>query len=144
EFALAGTAKPPITIPSTLASDGAMLVTAFLALAYGNTPQILLIEEPENGLHPSRLKMIIDLLRKMTTGEVGNRPRQLVVTTHSPLLLNFTNPDEVRILRRHPERGTQVTPMTQVPGIGSLLEEFATGELWYMLGEEGLLKEQPA
>jgi predicted ATPase len=140
EFVLAVESKRPITIPCELASDGAMLLTAFLALAYSDTPEVLLIEEPENGLHPARLKDVIDLLRKMTTGEVGNKPRQIILTTHSPLLLNYARPEEVRIVRRDAELGTQVTPMTDVKGIDGLLQEFGMGELWYLLGEQGLVE----
>ena len=44
-------------------------MTAYLALAYGNTPDLVLIEEPENGLHPGCLQMVVDILRKMSTGE---------------------------------------------------------------------------
>ena len=144
EFTLSGNGRPFITIPAALASEGALLLTAFLALAYGNTPDILLIEEPENGLHPSRLKLVIDILRKISTGEVGNRPRQVLVTTHSPILLNYARPEEVRIFQRDREGGTRVTPMTKVHDIDKLLQEFAVGELWYLLGEDALLKEQPA
>lgn len=140
EYLLAGTGK--VAIPAVHASDGVMLLTAYLALAYGNTPEIILLEEPENGLHPSRLKMIVDLLRKMTTGEVGNRKRQIILTTHSPLLLNCCQKEEVRIVRRNEEGATTVTPMAEAPGIDKLLGEFAIGELWYLLGEEGLLKGQ--
>jgi predicted ATPase len=140
QFVLAGNERPPVAIPADLVSDGALLLTAYLALAYGDTPEILLIEEPENGLHPSRLKMIIDLLRKVTTGEVGNRKRQIIMTTHSPLLLNYCQPEEVRIVTRDAEGATQVTPLVDVPDIKRLLEEFGIGELWYLLGEEALLK----
>jgi predicted ATPase len=143
EFVLAG-ASPPVTVPATHASEGALLLTAFLTLAYGDTPEVLLIEEPENGLHPTRLQTVIDLLRQISTGAVGNRPRQVIMTTHSPLLLNYLKPEEVRIVRRDPESGTEVTPMTAVPNIDRLLGEFGMGELWYLLTEEGLLKgEEP-
>ena len=144
EFALSGPSKPPVTIPSSQASDGAMLLTAFLALAYGNTPQILLIEEPENGLHPSRLQMVIEILRKMSCGEVGNQPRQIILTTHSPLLLNFVQPEEVRIFQRTADGATRVTPMNQIPNIERLRKEYAAGELWYLFGEEELVKGQSA
>lgn len=82
EFVLAGNDRRPVTIPCDLVSDGAMLLTAFLALAYSDTPEVLLIEEPENGLHPGRLKDVIDLLRRMTTGEIGNKPRQILSLIH--------------------------------------------------------------
>lgn len=139
EFVLAGPGKPLTTIPCAHASDGAMLLTAYLALAYSEQPGMLLIEEPENGLHPSRLQAVVEMLRKLSTGEVGPRPRQVILTTHSPLLLNYTRPDEVRIVRRDPEEGTKVTPLTAVPDISKLLEEFGVGELWYLLGEDALV-----
>lgn len=137
EFVLSGT-KPTMTIPCVLASDGAMLLTAFLALAYSDTPEVLLIEEPENGLHPTRLKEVIDLLRRMTTGEVGNKRRQIILTTHSPLLLNYARPEEVRIVRRDPEQGTQVKAMSDVPGLDTLRQELGLGEIWYLLGEQAM------
>ena len=141
DFVLAGKERPRLTIPASRVSDGVMLLTAYLALAYSETPEIILLEEPENGLHPSRLKMVIELLRKMTSGEIGNRKRQIILTTHSPLLLNYCEKEEVRIVRRGADDGSQVTPLSAVPGIDKLLNEFAIGELWNLLGEEGLLKD---
>lgn len=143
-FILSGNGQPPVTIPGSLASGGALLLTAFLTLAYSETAELLLFEEPENGLHPSRLKMVLDILRKMSRGEVGNRKRQIVITTHNPLLLNYARPEEVRVFVRHPEEGTKVIPMSNVPDIERLLKEFALGELWYLLGEEKMFEEQPA
>ena len=144
EFVLSRNAHIPVTIPGSLASGGALLLTAYLALAYSQTPGLLLIEEPENGLHPSRLKTVLDLLRRISRGEIGNRKRQIVVTTHNPLLLNYASPDEVRVFVRDPDQGTTVFPMTQAPDIDRLLKEFALGELWYLLGEEKLFQEQSA
>jgi predicted ATPase len=143
EFTLNTKSKPPISIPSVQASDGAMLLLAYLVLVYGDAPDILLIEEPENGLHPSRLKMVIDILRKISTGEIGYKPRQVILTTHSPLLLNFVKPEEVRIFDRDEEGATHVTPMNKVPDIDRLQKEYAPGELWYLFGEEDLIKGLP-
>ncbi|HEU4411486.1 MAG TPA: AAA family ATPase [Polyangiaceae bacterium] len=140
-FVLAGTnGKRPVTIPGALASDGAMLVTAFLALAYGPTPDLLLIEEPENGLHPARVGEIMELLRRMSRGEVGDRPRQIIVTTHNPLFLNQARPEEVRVVQRDLETGTRVTPLADVKDIDEMLKDFGIGELWALLGEKGLVE----
>jgi energy-coupling factor transporter ATP-binding protein EcfA2 len=139
QFVLSGSERPPVAIPAELVSDGALLVTAYLALAYGDTPEILLIEEPENGLHPSRLGLIVGLLRQLTSGEIGLRKRQIILATQSPLFLNLCQPDEVRIVTRDAEGATQVTPLSATPNLPSLLSEFGIGELWYLLGEEGLL-----
>jgi predicted ATPase len=140
QFTLNTDVRPPITIPCSQASDGAMLLLGFLVLVYGNTTQRLLIEEPENGLHPSRLKMVVDVLRRISTGEIGNQPRQVILTTHSPLLLNFVEPEEVRIFRRDEKLGTKVDSMDKLPNVARLRKEFAPGELWYLFGEEDLVK----
>ncbi len=143
-FVLAGHGPEPVTIPASQASTGALLLTAFLALSRSKTPDLLLIEEPENGLHPSRLQLVVDVLRKMTTGELGGRKRQIILTTHNPLLLNFARPEEVRVFFTDSEKGTQIKNMADIPDADRLLKEFALGELWYLLGEEKLFKEQPA
>ncbi len=142
EFILAG--KPPVTIPAALASSGALLLTAYLTLAYSQSADLLLFEEPENGLHPLRLQTVIDILRRISSGQFGDRKRQIVLTTHNPLLLNYVQPDEVRIFVRHPEAGTQVTTLEKVPDIDRLLKEFSLGELWYLLGEEKLIQGRAA
>jgi predicted ATPase len=129
QFILSGNGQPPVTVPATLASSGVLLLTAFLTLTYAKTPGVLLFEDPENGLHPSRLQSVIDILRRISRGEVGNRKRQIILTTHNPLLLNYARPEDVRVFVRHPEQGTRVIPMTQVPDIDRLLKEFSLGEL---------------
>jgi predicted ATPase len=138
EFTLTG-GRPPVTIPAAHASEGALLTTALLALAYGPTPEIVLLEEPEAGLHPGRLEGVVRLLRQMSTGEIGGRPRQVIVATHSPLFLNHLAPEEVRIVRRDLERGTEVTPLMSVQGLERLLDESSLGEAWVALTETGLL-----
>jgi predicted ATPase len=88
-------------------SDGTMLVLAFLVLQYQSPPaDIITIEEPERALHPYLLDELIQFLRKMTTGEVGKKPVQVVLATHSAELLEYVRPEEVRFLTRSPEDGS--------------------------------------
>jgi hypothetical protein len=54
--------------------------------------------------------------------------------------LNFVRAEEVRIFRRDERGATQITPMNEIPNIERLLKEFAPGELWYLFGEEDLVK----
>ena len=133
EYILSRNGRGPVTIPGSLASGGALLLTAYLTLAYSRTPGLLLIEEPENGLHPSRLEMVLALLRKMSRGEVGNCRRQVVVTTHNPLLLNYARPEEVRVFVRHPDQGTKVIPMTSAPTLNGCFKNLhleSSGICW--------------
>jgi predicted ATPase len=88
-------------------SDGTMLVLAFLVLQYQNPPvDIITIEEPERALHPYLLDELIQFLRKMTTGEIGKKPVQVVLATHSAELLEYVRPEEIRFLTRSPEDGS--------------------------------------
>jgi predicted ATPase len=88
-------------------SDGTMLVLAFLVLQYQNPPvDIITIEEPERALHPYLLDELIQFLRKMTTGEIGKKPVQVVLATHSAELLEYVHPEEVRFLTRSPDDGS--------------------------------------
>ncbi len=129
EFVLADTGRFAVPIPAAQASEGALVLTAFLALVYGSTPDILLIEQPEDSLHPAGLKMVFELLRKVSAGEVGGRPRQVVVTTHSPTLLSLARPEDVRVVRRHPERGTWIVPLSTVQNPQKFLDELAPFEM---------------
>ncbi len=87
-------------------SDGTMLVLAFLVLPYqALAPDLLTLEEPERALHPYLLEELLRLLRKLTTGELGQKPVQVVLATHSAQVLESFRPEEVRFLTRSPEEG---------------------------------------
>ncbi|MFF4127631.1 AAA family ATPase [Microbispora rosea] len=81
-------------IPSTLLSDGTLRVIALLAALHDpDHPGVLLIEEIENGLHPSRLAELLRRIQGRVTDlddpECVNRPlRQVILTTHSPVVVS--------------------------------------------------------
>ncbi|MGZ3459464.1 MAG: AAA family ATPase, partial [Archangium sp.] len=88
-------------------SDGTMLLLAFLVLQHQNpAPDLITIEEPERALHPYLLDELIQMLRKMSTGEIGKKPIQVVLATHSAELLEYVRPEEVRFLTRSQEDGS--------------------------------------
>jgi predicted ATPase len=90
-------------------SDGTMLLLAYLTLQYQSPPvDLVAIEEPERGLHPYLLDQLLNLLRKLSRGEIGGRPVQVVLATHSPELLEFVKPEEVRFLNRNADDGSVV------------------------------------
>jgi hypothetical protein len=72
-------------------SDGTLVVTAIVAvvLTPDNQSKLLCIEEPENCLHPKALKTLISYLIQKS------RDVQIIITTHSPYLLNFISPEDV-------------------------------------------------
>jgi predicted ATPase len=81
---------------SRVLSDGTLRMLALVIIK--NNPEhrgVLCLEEPENGVHPSRFKNLIQLLRELATdfsdSTQANEPlRQLLVNTHSPLFVSQT------------------------------------------------------
>jgi predicted ATPase len=87
-------------------SDGTILVLAYLTLAYQPRPaNLLAIEAPERGLHPYLLDQMVKLLRRLTAGDLGAPPIQVVLATHSSEFLAYVQPEEVRFLTRDPATG---------------------------------------
>lgn len=126
------------------ASDGAILFLAFLALAYVPTPPtLLLIEEPENGIYPKRLGEVIRLLKGLAHRPDGVPLPQIIISTHSPYVVSFFEPEEVTFLGRpanDPDAAVRARPLRDAPHIHERLAggEFYLGELWYNLTEEEL------
>ena len=128
------------TVQAQQASDGAILFLGFLALAYlPEPPNLLLIEEPENGIYPKRLGEVINLLKQLVNRTEGIRFPQIVLTTHSPYVLSFFQPEEVTLLSRPqdaPDAPVRARPLRDAPNIRERLgNEFYLGELWYNLSE---------
>jgi predicted ATPase len=90
-------------------SDGTILLLAYLTLQYQSPPvDLVAIEEPERGLHPYLLDQLLDVLRKLSRGELGAPAVQVVLATHSPELLEYVKPEEVRFLNRSADDGSVV------------------------------------
>jgi energy-coupling factor transporter ATP-binding protein EcfA2 len=126
------------------ASDGAILFLAFLALAYVPTPPtLLLIEEPENGIYPKKLGEVIKLLKDLAHRSDGVQLPQIIISTHSPYVVSFFEPEEVTFLGRpahDADAPVRARPLRDAPHIHDRLAggEFYLGELWYNLTEEEL------
>ncbi len=68
------------------ASDGTLRFLAMLAALLGPNPAgLYFFEEIDNGIHPSRLNLLIDLIEQQT----AKREIQVIATTHSPQLLSM-------------------------------------------------------
>ena len=68
------------------ASDGTLRFLAMLAALLGpNRPGLHYFEEIDNGIHPSRLHLLVELIEQQTAG--GDI--QVITTTHSPQLLSM-------------------------------------------------------
>jgi predicted ATPase len=130
-----------LTLPVDQASAGVQLILFFLALAYHPTPpRTILLEEPENGVHPKRLQQIMELLRGLIKRKHGNYPAQVILTTHSPHLLDHVDLDEDQVLvfRRKPDGSCTAAPVDK-DRLKEFLDEFMLGEVWFNEEEDGLV-----
>lgn len=70
------------------ASDGTLRFLAILAALLGQDPaELYFFEELDNGIHPARLRLLLDLIERQTSlGET-----QVITTTHSPEFLSMVS-----------------------------------------------------
>lgn len=111
-------------IRATFLSEGLLYFLAFAALPYLQPVSVLLVEEPENGLHPARIADVMRVLRKIS------EKTQVLIATHSPLVINELKPDEVTVVTRKEKEGTIVTPLGKTPRFDERSKVYALGELW--------------
>ncbi len=107
-------------------SEGLLYYLAFAALRHLQPASLLLVEEPENGLHPARVAEVVKILRAIVK-ETGT---QVVMATHSPLVINELQPEEVSVVTRTAEAGTKVTPIVETHNFAKRSSIYALGELW--------------
>src|SRR3989454_5229492 len=113
------------TIPATRLSDGTLRYLCLLAiLCDPEPPPLICIEEPELGLHPDILPKIADLLISASTRT------QLIVTTHSDILVDAMTerPEAILVCEKH--AGQTVMRRLDAKSLASWLEKYRLGELW--------------
>lgn len=89
----------------------------------------LVVEELENGLHPSQATLLLDLLRQATAREAT----QVLVTTHSPALLSALSGDEHRGVivcdRQSPSGRSRLQRLPEIDGYAAAMAEGRLGDV---------------
>ena len=112
------------------ASDGTLRFLAMLAALLGANPaRFYVFEEIDNGIHPSRVRLLLDLIE----GQTAKGGTQVVTTTHSPDLLSMIGGRTFRstsvICRRPDTEDAVVRPIADLPDAGRLRESQGLGRL---------------
>ena len=81
-----------------LVSDGTLRVCEIILGLLEETATVLLVEEPEDAVHPGLLHKLLAVIDSYTLD------RQIVVSTHSPTVVDWCRPTELRLVER--EAGT--------------------------------------
>lgn len=107
-------------------SDGTLrfiaLTTLFLQPeAY--RPSVILVDEPELGLHPYAIEILASLIRQ------ASKTTQVIITTQSPLLLDNFEPEDVLVANRV-DGGTELIRLESNDSLDKWLDEYSLGQLW--------------
>jgi predicted ATPase len=105
------------------ASSGTLRILALMTALLGGAGNNLIgLEEPENHVHPAALASLAEYLRQ------ARERVQILITTHSPLLLDFVNEPEAVCLVRYSERdGTRVTRESDAEAVRKALDASGLG-----------------
>ena len=108
-------------------SEGTLRILGLLALVGAKEPPALIgFEEPENGVHPRRIRRVAQFLE----ARMLLKDTQFIVTTHSSLLSDLIPPESLYVCRKV-SGNTEIEPFTMMHlgplwkrvDIGDVLEE---------------------
>ena len=115
------------SIGAHLTSDGSLrffaLVT-LLNLPAEMLPDVILLDEPELGLHPFAIHLIGGMISSLSV------ERQVIVATQSPLLVDEFNIDEIIVLDLKDGR-TKLGKLKADAYKVWVESDYSTGELWW-------------
>ena len=134
--------SPGSVVDAAHLNDGMLRVIAILAQAYSRH-KVLLFDEIENGVNPELVEKLVKSL--MDLGENG---KQVIVTTHSPMILNNIPDDVAReavILLYKPADGrTRCVRFFDLPETQLKLRALGPGEVFVDTKLEDLVAHLPA
>lgn len=104
-------------------SDGSIrFVCLATALLQPVLPSIIVIDEPELGLHPYAIEILADLIRE------ASERTQVIISTQSPALVDYFDPDEVVVVNRKQRAST--FERLKEEDLSEWLNDYSLGELW--------------
>lgn len=98
-------------------SDGTIQTLALLVAIFDTRSTALILEEPENSVHPWIVRHVVEACR------TASEHKQLFVTTHSPIVMNAVRPEEVWVIWRA-DGESHLAPLVALePGFRTMWEK---------------------
>lgn len=124
-------------ISANSASDGTLRFLALIAALLSNdSGQVYVFEELDNGIHPARLSLLLQLLEQACSKpkhQVIATTHQVIATTHHPSLLAFLSPEArdaaLVVTRRESDGASAITRVMDLPSIREVMESESLGQL---------------
>jgi len=82
------------TFPARLVSDGTIYALSILAIIYSNKNGIIMIEEPERGLHPKAISELVEFFREKS------EKFPIFINTHNEAIIKKAKPNELIIVNK--------------------------------------------
>jgi len=132
--------KRPVTVPDM--SDGELVFIALLSVLLSPPdlrPAVCFVEELENHLHPRLIEVLVEILRQLQGESALANGTQVIVTTHSPHLVDRLRLEEVIVFQKR-QGETIISYPRDKAHLRELLDnkELGLGDLFYsgaLLGE---------
>ena len=108
-------------------SDGTlrfMALTTLLLQPPKTLPSLIVIDEPELGLHPTAISILAGMIKKAAENT------QVVIATQSPRLLDEFSADKVVVVERDAKQRTSVFKHLSREQLKVWEDEYTTSELW--------------
>ena len=116
-------------VPGWLLSTGTLRLVALLAvLRHPNPPALLVVEELENGLDPRTIAVVLEAIREA----VEENRTQVIVTTHSPHLLNLVLLKHIVLVERNEKGEPEFRRPADDADVRRWAERFSPGDLYTM------------
>jgi predicted ATPase len=110
---------------SDAVSEGTLRLLAQLLALRQDRASLLMVEEPENNLHPKLHYPLAEDFR------LASEAKQLLVATHSPRFVDAVRPDELWALHRDTDGYARASRAADLPVVVAMLDAGgALGDLW--------------
>jgi ABC-type branched-subunit amino acid transport system ATPase component len=125
-------------VAADAAGEGTIMALGLLTVLMGPTkPQLILLDDIELGLHPTAQGKLIEVLRKI---QERDPELQIIATSHSPFILNYLDPKEVRMTFLAENGFARCEKLTAHPEFEQWKDLMSPGEFWSTVGESWLEK----
>jgi predicted ATPase len=133
EFVLNGLRNP---VPPEHAADGFVHFLLLLVALFsdGFVPKIVMLDEPETSLHPWALYVLAEVIQDVAKF----RGRQVLVSTHSPVLLSQFPEEALYVMLPKDDGSASVQRVSEITENRDLLDQYTAGALYMaqLIGEQ--------
>ncbi|MCI5120718.1 MAG: chromosome segregation protein SMC, partial [Candidatus Electrothrix sp. AUS4] len=105
-------------------SDGTLRYLLLLSVLFNpKRGSLVCIDEPETGLHPDMINTVAEAIKH------ASKKTQLIIATHSPLLLNSFDLEDILVFEKDTHNETVVTSKSSDEFDG-WIDDFLVGQAW--------------